>query len=186
MHWETARAGARELANVATLRGRAYELKRDYPAAIAAYHEALALDRTLSSESAEVSTDLSDLADAEQSSGDLEAAARDYREALRVARAVGYTNGIATFTSNVAISALQRKVWPEAESLAREALALSEKIGRQDLIASNCRTIARALVQQLNRPAALAYARRALDIYDRLGMSTASEAARLILEECGN
>ena len=62
-------------------------------------------------------------------SGDLAAAERDYREALRIARAVGYPEGVATYTGNLAALALDRKDWPGAETLAREALTLSEKRG---------------------------------------------------------
>ena len=138
-HWQTAQAGARERATAIRLRGIGHQLKKDYPAAIAAYREALDLYRSLSAESVDVAIALNDLASAEQLSGDLAAAERDYREALRVARAVGNAEGVATYTGNLAALALDRKDWPGAETLAREALPLSEKLGRQELIASNCR-----------------------------------------------
>ena len=50
-HWQTAQSGARERATAVRLRGQGRQLKRDYPAAIAAYREAIELDRSLSAES---------------------------------------------------------------------------------------------------------------------------------------
>jgi len=47
-HWQTAQAGARERANAIRLRGIGHRLKVHYPAAIAAYREALDLYRSLS------------------------------------------------------------------------------------------------------------------------------------------
>jgi len=88
---------------------------------------------------------LNDLADVEQRSGDFAAAERDYREGLRVARAVGYAEGVATFMGNLASLAWSRDDWPKVEALAREALPLSEKVGRHELIASDCLSLAEAL-----------------------------------------
>ena len=65
-HWQTAQAGARERAFAIRLRGLGHQLKADYPAAIAAYREALDLYRSLSAESEDVAIALNDLADAEQ------------------------------------------------------------------------------------------------------------------------
>ena len=48
LHWQTAQAGARERSFATRLRGTSHHMKEDYPAAIAAYRESLALDRTLS------------------------------------------------------------------------------------------------------------------------------------------
>ena len=61
-HWQTVQAGARERSNAITLRGRGHALNGDYPAAMTAYREALALDRSLSIESIDVAADLSDIA----------------------------------------------------------------------------------------------------------------------------
>ena len=58
-------------------------MKAYYPAAIAAYREALALHRTLSAESKDLASALNAVANAEKLSGDRAAAERDYREALR-------------------------------------------------------------------------------------------------------
>ncbi len=137
-HWEAARAGARERAVAIHLRGLGHELAKDYPAAIAAYQEALALWRTLNPESVDVASGLNDLAEAERLAGDLAAAERDYNEALRIARKINYRDGIADYTGNLAELALDREQWAEAERLAREALALAEKIGRAELVGSDC------------------------------------------------
>ncbi|MGH8510350.1 MAG: tetratricopeptide repeat protein [Gammaproteobacteria bacterium] len=182
-HWQTAKSGARERATAIRLRGIGHGLKKDYPAAIANYREALDLFRTVSAESEDVSIALNALAGAEQHFGDLEAAEGDYREALRIARAVGNHQGVATFTGNLAGLALDRKDWPGAETLAREALDLAEKLGRQELIALDCRRLAEALVRQGKPAEALPFARRAVDIYTRLS-SPRLEAARAILAEC--
>src|SRR5207248_11393191 len=101
------------------------------------------------------------LAEVEEISGDRAAAERDYRKALRVAGAAGYTEGMATITGNLAGLALDRKDWPGAEALAREALPLAEKLGRQEVIARTCHYLAQALVRQGKAAEALPHARRA-------------------------
>ena len=182
-HWQTAQAGARERGSAIRLRGLGHRLKADYPTAIAAFREALDLWRSLSAESEDVAIALNALAEAKRLSGDLVAAEGDYREALRVARAVGYAEGVATYTGNLAALALKRKDWPGAETLARDALSLSEKVGRLEMIAEDCRRLANALVRQGKATEALPYARRAVDIYTRLG-SPELEAPRATLREC--
>ena len=182
-HWQTAQAGARERAYTIRLLGVGHRLKADYPAAIAAYRETLDLLRTLSADSADVSIALNALAAAEEDSGDLAAAKRDYREALRVSRAVGNHEGVAISTGNLAELALDQEDWPEAETLAREALSLSEKLGRQELIAWDCWVLAKGLLRQGKPAEALPHARRAVEIYTRLG-SPNLEDARATLAEC--
>ncbi|MGH8563756.1 MAG: NB-ARC domain-containing protein [Gammaproteobacteria bacterium] len=95
-HWQTAQAGPRERAVAIHLRG----FGQDYPAAIADFREVLDLDRSMSAESVDVAIDLNDLADAEQLSGDVAAAEGHNREALRIARALEDTEGVATYTGN--------------------------------------------------------------------------------------
>ncbi len=182
-HWQTAKSGARERALAIRLRGLGYRLKDDYPAAIAASREALALLYSLSTESVDVAICLNDLAEAERYSRDFVAAERDYREALRIARLVGHTEMIAGITGNLAEMALDREDWRSAEPLAREALSLSEKVGRQELIADDCRRLAQALVRQGKSIEARPYAQHAVEIFTRLG-SPRLEYARATLDEC--
>jgi tetratricopeptide (TPR) repeat protein len=166
-HWQE--SAPRQKAVAIQLRGLGYRLKKDYPAAIAAYREALDIYRALSPESDDVAMALNSLANVERESKDYAAAERDYREALRIGKKNNDHEGIAIRTGNLAALALDREQWAEAESLAREALALDEKIGRQELIARDCQRIAKALLRQNKAlPEARTFARRAVEIYTRL------------------
>ncbi len=183
-------AGTRERALVLRLRGLGHRLKQEFPAAIAACREVVELHRSLSAESADVARALNDLANAEKNSCDYPAAEWDYREALRIARAVDYAEGVATYTGNLAALALDREDWPGAEALAREALPLSEKVGRQQMIAIDCHRIAKALVWQGKDAVrdgdgfcARDYARRAVEIFRKLDSPDLFEA-QAILSSC--
>jgi tetratricopeptide (TPR) repeat protein len=182
-HWREAQAGTRERAIAMRLHSMGHQLTKDYPAAIAASREAVELVRTLSPESEDVTIGLNSLAEAERLSGDLEAAERDLREALRIARAADDREGVATYTGNLALLALNRMDWPGAEALAREALTLAEKVGRKELIASDCRRLAEALTQQDRKAEALPYAQRAVEIFTAL-RSPELKGARQTLAFC--
>lgn len=133
-----AQAGARERAIAIRLRGHGHRLNKDYPAAIAAYREVVGLYRSLSPESEDVALALNSLATAEKQSGDLTAAERDYREALRVARAVSDAEGVTIYTGNLAGLALERKDWPGGRGLSPRGTApvqksRSPRINRREL-----------------------------------------------------
>jgi tetratricopeptide (TPR) repeat protein len=181
-HW----AGSipRQIAIGIELRGIGYYLQKNYPAAIAAYREALDIHRSISPENEDVSRTLNNLADAKHTNRDYPAAERDYREALRIARNINFQEGIAEYTGNLAELALDREQWAEAESLAREVLPLDEKVGRQELIASDCHRLAQALLKQ-NRDLeeSLPLARRAVEIYTRLRSPEKLKEAQETLEE---
>ncbi len=182
-HWRKAQAGARERAIAITLRGLGHLLTQDCEAAVDAFREVVRILRGIKPESKDLATGLNWLANAETGTNDLDAADRDFREALRIARAVDYDEGVATFTGNLAAVALARKDWTGAESVSREALPLAEKIGRLELIGDDCCRLAEALVRQAKREEALPHARRAVEIFQKLGSPNLADAQH-ILAEC--
>jgi tetratricopeptide (TPR) repeat protein len=117
-HWRQAQAGPCERATAIRLRGIGHNLAGDYAAAIAAYRETVELHRSLGRETEDVAIGLNDLANAESSDQQFDAAERDYQEALRISRALDYHEGVADFTGNLASLALDREDWTRAEILA--------------------------------------------------------------------
>jgi tetratricopeptide (TPR) repeat protein len=182
-YWRKGKGNTNERAAVIRLRGAGHELAGDYPAAILAYREAAALHRTVSLESNNVASVLNSLAAAEHHSGDLDAAERDYQEALRVVQAIGNREGIAICISNLASVALEREDLRRAEALTLEALTLAENIGRQELIAGICHRLAVILILQDRKPEGFPHARRAVEIFTLL-RSPRLKGARRILAEC--
>ena len=174
-HWQE--STPHNKADAIRLRGLGHETGKGYPAAIAAYREALEIWRNTSPESDDVAIALSDLADAESANKDYAAAESDYREGLRIAKKVNFQEGVAYMTGNLAALALDREEWTEAESLARKALALDEKVGRLEMIAADCQSLAKALLKQSDGKSrlkrdlheeALSLSRRAVEIFTRL------------------
>jgi tetratricopeptide (TPR) repeat protein len=169
-HWRDSTPRQKAIAN--SLRGMGHKLNGEYPAAIIAYRESIAILRDIAPESIDVAIGLANLANVESDNKDFAAAERDYQEALHIAKIVKSDELIANFTGNLAALALDREQWTEADVLAREAITLSEKIGRQELISYYNIVLAKALLRQ-NRDLeeALSLSSRAVKIYTRLRMS---------------
>ena len=182
-HLSAAKLGGNKRSVVSQLRGECYKFAGNYTEAIGAFRSALEIDRSLNPESENVAIALNDLAEAERFAGELDAAERDYNEALRLSKALVFYEGIAMITGNLAALALIREDWTAAEMLAREALRLSTELGRLELIAEDSHTLAKALTWQGLAETALPYSRRSVEIYEQIGSPNLAEA-RDTLREC--
>jgi tetratricopeptide (TPR) repeat protein len=163
------------------LRGYGHQLGKQWPAAIAAFREALRLQLN-SGRPTDVFHILNALASAERDSAEFASAERNYGEALQIARALEDQDAIAGVTGNLAGLAMEREDWPRAEVLARQALSLAEQLGRLELIAVGCRRLAQALVRLGKKEEALPHARRAVEIHQKLGSRHLTEALQTLAE----
>jgi len=182
-YWQAALDGVDERASAIRLRGLGHKLARDYPAAIAAFREALDLWRSLSPRSLEVALGLNSLAGALGDSGTLNEAEAYFREALAIAENLPDPEGVALGTANLAELALHREQWPEAERLSRKALKFAEEVGRKEMIAMNCSQLAKALARQGRGAEGHLHAKRAVAIFTELRSPHLIEA-QTALDEC--
>lgn len=182
-HWPAASAGAYERALVLRLRGFGYELADDYPTALAAYYEALALWRSLSPKSRGMAVGLNDASRALSRLGQLNEAETPLHEALAMAKALPDQECIVAFTGHLAKLALAREQWLEAERLAREALKLDDELGHKEAIAYSCWRLAKALARQGRGAEGRCHAERAVEIFAALRSKELAEA-QAVLAEC--
>jgi nucleoside phosphorylase/tetratricopeptide (TPR) repeat protein len=183
-HWKAAKATSDTAVHAIRLRGMAYSLAKEYPAAIADLREALELYRIPAPESKAVASTLNDLANIERASGNRDAAERHYREALRIADAINDQESIATYAGSLATLALMQKRWSEAEQLACDTLLLAKALGRQELVAYYSCVLARALARQGRSAEGLPYAYRSVELFKRLRQPNNLEWAQTTLWDC--
>lgn len=185
-HWDKAQgSGPRERAFVARLRGHGHRLGENYQAAIIEYQEAVTQWRSLETVSKDLADGLRSLAEAQRLSGDLEAAEKNFREALQIAKSANHHQGVAKITGRMAELKLNAKYWKDAEALSREALELAAGLDLNAMIAENHWRLAQALVGQNRGREALPHGRHAEEIFTNL-RAPALQSARALLQQWKN
>jgi tetratricopeptide (TPR) repeat protein len=156
-HWARAPdVGPRERGLAKYLTGIGCLILEDYDAAMKSFDRAIGLFRIVREEKDRqaVARAMNALANTERLAGYLNESKHHSRVALRFSRMIGFSEGIANATGNLAASAIDERAWPSAELFARTGIELSEKLvvsgkqGHQRWIASNCVWLARALLEQ--------------------------------------
>lgn len=180
-HWKKGNAELRVQTFAVRLRGLAYRRSKNFSDAFAAFSAALEVWKTIQPESRDVVVVLGDLGNVEKDAGNYIASERHYREATRIAQAVGYSEGVAYFAGQLAALAVEQEGWVSAEQQSRKALLLAEQLGRQDLIAGDCQRLAQALVRQGKATEAEPYAQRAVDIFTNLSSPELASAQATLL-----
>jgi nucleoside phosphorylase/tetratricopeptide (TPR) repeat protein len=173
----------RERAFGILLRGIGHEEQKEYRAALLAHRQSLRLLRAIEPESLDVAFVLASLADVERDQDNYSAAGRNYRESLRIARAMNDRGGIALNTGKLAQLAIDQGAWVDGGRLAQEALDLAESVGLQELVAYNCRRLAEALVGQGKSQEALPFALRSVEISRRLRIPSELEKAQAVVKQ---
>ena len=166
------------------LRGIGYKLEKDYPKAVEAINEALAIWKTTNPEGIEVATALNSLGetqmDIEESLNgglDYEAAKKNINDALQLAIKNDYKEGIVVYKGNLAKLALKQYEWAVAEDMATDALKLAEEIGQQDEIARQNLHLATAYLNLgYSGTRGLVCSRKAVEIFTRLRHKELPEA----------
>lgn len=181
-HWQAAGAGVHERATAIYLQGIGHGSANDYPAAISAFGKSLAMWRSLKPNSHYVASSLNALGNVFNKSGKYVQAENHYHEALVIALALSYPEGVGFITGNLANLALDQENWPEAEKLAREALKLAEPLGRKELIAGNYSNLAKSLARQGRGAEGLCHAERAVLMFSELRSPNLAEAQETLAE----
>ncbi|CAN7610466.1 tetratricopeptide repeat protein [Variovorax sp. LjRoot130] len=183
-HWKAARADPCTQALAFQLRGWGHELGGDYAAAVTAHRESIRMCRSLSPKSVRTANYILSLGIALMAS-DASEADTCFHEALAIAttsREPEAEHVVAICTANLAISALKREQWPEAEEIARRSLELAENVGRKVLIARSCLSLARALARQNRASEGRSYAERAVKMFTELRSPELGEAQVALAE----